>query len=450
MKIAIIITTYWKLDGSTKTHLERALMSVRNQTSNAYKVFLIGDDYEKEDELMELSKIIDKDRIYVENLPVALERTVYSGVQLWACGGANATRTGIRRALSEGYIYISELNHDDYYLPHHIETVIKSFKETGTHFLTTKCNTKPEIETKDRYSPYRPFPGRNFLASVCYNHSHYPVFRRQVEETVKIYGKVYAGDADKWNQIRLLMEKNNEWGVFVNELTCYKMGGKVPINNPDLVKRYNVELTSESLRIVDDICISIPTKLHHHFHVLYDIGRLFEGDITYVEIGCMHGRSASLMMHRPKTNIISIDIGTPIDKEVATKNIQRFNKHKNGYSYIKGDSQDRATIKALADMLGEKHIDILFIDGSHRFQDVVNDFVNYSDVVGDGGFIVFDDYHDDKFSPEVKKALNHIVAEMSGGYDIIGTLPNTTLAHPKEIRSNNCFIMRKWQKGFTR
>lgn len=235
-RIAIIIATYWKLDGSTAAHLENTLRSVAAQTSQKYKVFLIGDKYAREEELLGLSRIIDADKLYVENLPVAVEREIYSGRDLWACGGSNATRVGTEKALSEGFKYIAELNHDDVYLPHHVEIVLRTFREMETNLVVTKCNFLPDVETELYYTPYRPLPNKQFLASVCYNHEHYPAFRRTPEELRRKYGFIYAGDADKWNQINEIMIERGEYGIFVNNLTCRKIGGKDPINRPWIVK----------------------------------------------------------------------------------------------------------------------------------------------------------------------------------------------------------------------
>jgi len=53
-----------------------------------------------------------------------------------------------------------------------------------------------------------------------------------IEET----GKSYAGDADLWNRINIFLENKNEYGIFINESTCRKIGGKIPILKPNIVK----------------------------------------------------------------------------------------------------------------------------------------------------------------------------------------------------------------------
>jgi predicted O-methyltransferase YrrM len=82
--------------------------------------------------------------------------------------------------------------------------------------------------------------------------------------------------------------------------------------------------TKESLDLVKKITQKIPSY-HHHYHVLYDISNLIKKEnINYVEIGAYAGASAALMLHNPKVNVISIDIGDPIRQEDVHNNISIF------------------------------------------------------------------------------------------------------------------------------
>ena len=47
MKLAIVIATYYRSDRSTINVLVSALKSVLKQTYSNYKIFLIGDQYER-------------------------------------------------------------------------------------------------------------------------------------------------------------------------------------------------------------------------------------------------------------------------------------------------------------------------------------------------------------------------------------------------------------------
>lgn len=233
MKIAIVTATYRKLDGSTYKDLKRALESVRDQTHQDYKMFLIGDDYTDNDELISLSKIIPDDKVYVENLPVAVERIKYSGIDLWCCGGTNASNIGLKKALSEGYDYVCLLNHDDYFAPDHLAVISECIEKTKTNFITTKCGHLPDVIPQELYTRYRPISSHIFLVSVCLNYSYYKILIRNMIETV---GESYPGDADMWNRINEFMSKNSEYGIFINKETCYKPTEGSVINNPELIK----------------------------------------------------------------------------------------------------------------------------------------------------------------------------------------------------------------------
>jgi glycosyltransferase involved in cell wall biosynthesis len=50
MKLSIVIATYQRKDGSTPRLLTRALDSIFSQTYQNFKIYLIGDRYENNDE----------------------------------------------------------------------------------------------------------------------------------------------------------------------------------------------------------------------------------------------------------------------------------------------------------------------------------------------------------------------------------------------------------------
>jgi predicted O-methyltransferase YrrM len=179
---------------------------------------------------------------------------------------------------------------------------------------------------------------------------------------------------------------------------------------------------------------------HHHYYVLLDIANNIKSEVNYLEIGCYAGGSASLMLSRDKTNVISIDLGTPISKHEVLENIKLTNTKNNKYDYIEGDSQKQETKDAVLKI--RKTFDILFIDGDHQYDAVIKDFNLYSPLVKSGGYIVFDDYNDHQYCPEVKKAVDELVKNLDS-YDIIGCLENKFGARPSELKEGNCFIIRK-------
>ena len=87
-------------------------------------------------------------------------------------------------------------------------------------------------------------------------------------------------------------------------------------------------------------------------------------------------------------------------------------------------------------------IDILFIDGDHSYQAVINDFTLYEGLVKSGGYIVFDDYRDEG-CPGTKIAVDEIIETVKERYNVIGTLPNIFGARPNTLTEGNDFVIHK-------
>lgn len=199
-----------------------------------------------------------------------------------------------------------------------------------------------------------------------------------------------------------------------------------------------------SLDLLQDISLTINDKtFHHHYYTLYDIASTYDANysINYVEIGCYAGGSACLMISRPNTNVISIDLGHPIKPDEAISNVKKFNIHSNLYEYLQGNSQSAEMVERLEKIVSE--IDILFIDGDHSYQGVINDYALYEPLVRSNGFIVFDDYRDSSYSPDVKPAVDIIISSNKSKLNVIGTMPNIYNARPDSLKDGNVFIVQK-------
>lgn len=221
----------------------------------------------------------------------------------------------------------------------------------------------------------------------------------------------------------------------------------------------NIQHNIKSLTVLKDVNKSITERnFHEHTYILYDIRTLLgENEKTYLEIGSYVGSSASLILQHPfKTKLICVDPcilnkshynGIINQYSTLEKNLQNNNKNNYNFKIEKNFSTDVNLLTKFKD--NKLEIDILFIDGGHRYNDVVQDWNNYKDFVNPGGFIVFDDYCDKTHSPEVKSAVDDIVKNLNTGvYEIIGTLDNihkldhnnTTYKYPNII---NEFIIYK-------
>ena len=206
-----------------------------------------------------------------------------------------------------------------------------------------------------------------------------------------------------------------------------------------------IKVTQKSLEKLKNIANNIEIgTFHFHNHILCDIRNQIEKEeATYVEIGTYAGCSSALMAsHEKKTACYAIDIGYPIGKDVVLRNVEKFRKPENSFVYIQGSSMDLAIVDDLKRRVDG--IDILYIDGDHSRNAVILDFVNYSKKVNPGGYVIFDDYLDKEFSPEVRIAIDEMCAESYFiDYEIIGTIEYDFLSEFTDMNENACFIIRK-------
>jgi glycosyltransferase involved in cell wall biosynthesis len=116
MKLAIIISTYYRKDGRSSSFLTRALNSIANQTYQDYKIFLTGDRYENNEEFETICKSFPyPEKLFYQNLEVAKERDIFDNkVDIWKFGGTNAINHAINTLSDEGFNYIVKLDHDDF------------------------------------------------------------------------------------------------------------------------------------------------------------------------------------------------------------------------------------------------------------------------------------------------------------------------------------------------
>ena len=182
---------------------------------------------------------------------------------------------------------------------------------------------------------------------------------------------------------------------------------------------------------------------HHHFHILWDIRNQMDLPVaTYLEIGTYFGASASLMSMSPKkTNIVAVDVGDD-KRETILSNIKKFGLEQNNFDFIAGDSKSKKTIDSVKSLVNG--VDILYIDGDHSYYGVIEDFLNYKDIINPGGYIVFDDYNDWKYCPVVKHGVDYIVDNLLfDEFEVMGCAINLLKAPPKSMEYSNEFIIRK-------
>ena len=176
-------------------------------------------------------------------------------------------------------------------------------------------------------------------------------------------------------------------------------------------------------------------RIHHNFHhiVLYIKDYIMKEKCrNYLEIGTHYGHSiCNLLQSKYETKFLGIDIFnrwgdskiSNIEK-LANDNVKKFNKNKYECKLIKANSQIKSTHN-LVKKYFPNGIDLLFIDGDHSYNGIINDFNNYFPLVNKGGYIIFDDYLPYKIrnkERDAPKAVNQIINKNQDKINVIGLI----------------------------
>jgi len=137
---------------------------------------------------------------------------------------------------------------------------------------------------------------------------------------------------------------------------------------------------------------------------------------TILEIGTGYG--GSILMFTRVASPQAVIIG--VDYQYANWRIPLYKGFAVGdqsIRLVKGDSHSTETLKQVETILNGRKLDMLFIDGDHRYQGVKEDLFMYGSLVKHGGIIVFHDIVAEygpvancdvwKLWREAKKAFNH-------------------------------------------
>lgn len=176
---------------------------------------------------------------------------------------------------------------------------------------------------------------------------------------------------------------------------------------------------------------AMPTKFmareelsfHSHVKILGPLclaARNLPGDI--LEIGLWKGKSLALMerLSPPPSKLIGID---PCAIDGQSEELDYFHRKLFPQATIIKQYSETAIGEVLKYSTRFK---IIHIDGGHSSTNVLTDFLIYEHFVVPGGFIIFDDYADHEYSPEVKLAVDSLSElRLFDRYDVVGAVQNS-------------------------
>jgi predicted O-methyltransferase YrrM len=108
----------------------------------------------------------------------------------------------------------------------------------------------------------------------------------------------------------------------------------------------------------------------------------------FCEIGTANG-GTNLLLSQSLASITTI---IAVDLFITNRRfLQLFLRPGQTIQLINGSSYDEHTFRDVGTLLGQQAIDLLFIDGDHRYDGVKKDFLLYSQLVREDGLIMFHD-----------------------------------------------------------
>lgn len=201
----------------------------------------------------------------------------------------------------------------------------------------------------------------------------------------------------------------------------------------------------------------VEVSFHEHVHILYNIRDCLGAKALYLEIGVWKGTTSFFMAQHPlQTYVIGIDPFQLKHQEHDSNMFKQMMDYTNNVTWIMERSTSPNAMYSLIPLLGSDKVDILFIDGDHSRAAVLSDFYKYGPLVAKGGFIIFDDFLDFRYSPDVSLVVLSLVSGIFYAHPdcflVYGTLPNYSgagiLFHPEQNyyawgeQSSNEFVVQ--------
>jgi hypothetical protein len=146
------------------------------------------------------------------------------------------------------------------------------------------------------------------------------------------------------------------------------------------------------------------------FSFIKEITKIEKRNIC-LEIGLGHSGSTHFLFRHifKKTITIELDKNRIFDfRDRLTKYYKRYVLDDGKSHFVYGASSDSNNVSKIVNFLKNKKVDLLFIDGSHYFKDVLVDWLIYKNLVNKNGIVAFHDCNSQVNDAGVPKLIKFI------------------------------------------
>lgn len=226
VQFAIVMATYHRPNGNSKSYVERSIQSIINQIHTDWFLFVVSDKYEPESELIDIINSFNDKRIILLKNDMVERDFIKEKIKLWNVAGATSMNVGLKHARSQNFKYYCHLDDDDFWKPSHLKLLSEVYeKYPQCVFANTKSTYKgsvlPVHNVTIMENNYLPTPCGMIHSSISFrcdiiDFKYYTAFNPS-----DVHG---PADADMLGRIRQFILDHvakSYSSVYIPELTCY-------------------------------------------------------------------------------------------------------------------------------------------------------------------------------------------------------------------------------------
>lgn len=254
IRFGIVLATFkLKEDGNVHTarakyansidFLKDSIGSIKDQSFKNWKLYIVGDAYEGDQEVKDLlSSLLKPEQYSYHNLSKPGERDDDSltSEEKWMTGGITAMNKGLSMADKDGIKYIARLDHDDKWKPNHLELIAKAYSQfPDVGFVYTQARKKIDAPSSNKKYMFMPeeketldvnnkayVAGQTAHASVSWRPDVIGKFRyrgaKDQKNTEPKNSKTLGGDVDMFRRVMDKIKQSDDIKyMYIPTLTTY-------------------------------------------------------------------------------------------------------------------------------------------------------------------------------------------------------------------------------------